>query len=58
MKEKHSAKTSKELLKVLEVFLENYVENVQTGDWGYWDPEVQDDVIACRKVISEIRGEE
>jgi len=48
--------TNVELVKALEGFLEMYCQGVNCGDWGNWDPEEEDEVIAARKALASARG--
>jgi len=41
------------LRKALEDLLNMYVANVNSGDWGYWNPEEDPEVIAARKALAE-----
>lgn len=45
-----------ELLEALHDLLTRYVELVNCGDCGHWDPEQEDDVKAARAAIAKARG--
>lgn len=42
-----------DLLVALQSFLASYVRSVKSGDWGNWDPEEEDEVIAARAAIAK-----
>lgn len=41
------------LREALETFVSEYVEMVNSGDCGFWDPEKEDKVIAARKALEK-----
>lgn len=45
------------LLSALKAFLESYLRSANSGDWGYWNPEEEPEVIAARAAIAKARGE-
>lgn len=53
-KVKESAAT--DLLEALERFVENYVDMVNSGDCGNWNPETEVKVINARAAIAKARG--
>ncbi len=52
----HLIASAPELLQALEVFLESYVRDARSGDWGNWDPEQEPEVIAARAAIAKAKG--
>ena len=40
-----------QLVKALENFTEMYVNSVNSGDWGNWDPETDEEVIMARAAL-------
>lgn len=46
------------LLRALRLVLKRYVDLVNCGDCGCWDPEVEDDVIEARAAIAKALGQE
>lgn len=46
------------LLEASKAFLKDYVECANSGDWGNWDPEKEDEVIAMRAAIAQAEGRE
>lgn len=47
------AASAPDLLAALKTFLEKYVEMVDSGDCGFWDPETEEKVIAARAAIAK-----
>lgn len=43
------------LVEALEKFLESYLQGANSGDWGCWDPEEEDEVIAVRAALALAR---
>lgn len=43
---------NEQLRAALTRFLEMYISCVQSGDWGFWDPEKDDEVIAARAALA------
>lgn len=41
----------KRLQEAAQIFLDDYIKCVNSGDWGFWDPETQDIVINLRKAL-------
>lgn len=46
-----------DLLEALEGLLDRYTSLVSCGDCGYWNAEVEEEVIASRAAIAKARGE-
>lgn len=46
-----------ELLAALQGFLDMYIAAANSGDWGNWDPEEDDEVIAARAAILKATGD-
>lgn len=55
--EERLADAAPELLAVLKVFVSEYVELVNSGDCGFWDPENETKVRRARAVIAAAEGE-
>lgn len=45
-----------DMLEALEQFVEEYVEMINSGDCGFWDPEKEDKVIKARAALSKAKG--
>lgn len=45
-----------DLCKALDGLLERYVELINSGDAGFWDPEKEKEVIAARAALAKARG--
>ncbi len=41
-----------ELESALRDLLDMYLDGANSGDWGFWDPEKQPEVIAARKALA------
>lgn len=46
-----------ELYEALENQLKNWIELIESGDAGFWNPDDDEHVIAMRKVLAKARGE-
>lgn len=42
-----------DMLEALKQFVEEYVEMINSGDCGFWDPEKEDKVIKARAALSK-----
>jgi hypothetical protein len=52
----HLIAAAPDMLKALEQFVEEYVELVNSGDAGFWNPEDEDKVKFARAAISKAKG--
>lgn len=52
----HLISAAPEMLEALEQFMEEYVELVNSGDAGFWNPEDEDKVKVARAAISKAKG--
>lgn len=48
--------TNKTLRDALQGLLDSYISGVESGDWGNWDPEKEEAVIAARAALSASEG--
>lgn len=53
----HLIASAPELLAALQGLLDRYVDLVNCGDCGNWDPEVEGQVILARRAIAKAKGE-
>ncbi|WP_067216652.1 hypothetical protein [Stappia indica] len=49
------ADLARQVQDALQGFLEDYVEGVKSGDWGFWDPEEEAHVIASRAALAKLK---
>lgn len=51
----HRSKLTQELAAALAALLDRYVDLVNCGDCGFWDPEAEDEVIAARAALAKAK---
>ena len=53
---KHKYTPGPDLLTELTLLLDHYIQLVNSGDCGHWDPEKEERVIAARATIAKATG--